>query len=252
MRDRNQDRAQTSSAMRGALADVITRRAPPLEEANEEGTAHLKAREPLIFDTRAKPGSRRRHAVPAASGGERPEIPAKFRRAAPPALPEVSELQVVRHFTRLSQINFSIDSHFYPLGLLHHEIQPEGVQQLRDAAGISGASSARARAAGIPGLHVRAAGDAAGNHRYAGRQSHPHGRCAGRVRRRRHDPRLSSRARRYGAHGDHRAAGGAWHESRHGGDVRLHREGDSVRRERRHRYRRTESRGRPAAPPASC
>ncbi|RMG84137.1 MAG: aminomethyl-transferring glycine dehydrogenase subunit GcvPB, partial [Chloroflexi bacterium] len=32
------------------------------------------------------------------------------------ALPEVSELQVVRHFTRLSQRNFGIDTTFYPLG----------------------------------------------------------------------------------------------------------------------------------------
>ena len=34
----------------------------------------------------------------------------------PLALPEVSELDVVRHFTRLSQTNMSIDTNFYPLG----------------------------------------------------------------------------------------------------------------------------------------
>ncbi|MBI3097962.1 MAG: aminomethyl-transferring glycine dehydrogenase subunit GcvPB [Planctomycetes bacterium] len=37
-------------------------------------------------------------------------------RRAPPALPEVGELEVVRHYTRLSQLNFSIDTNFYPLG----------------------------------------------------------------------------------------------------------------------------------------
>ncbi len=31
-------------------------------------------------------------------------------------LPEVSELDVVRHYTRLSQLNYAIDTHFYPLG----------------------------------------------------------------------------------------------------------------------------------------
>ncbi len=31
-------------------------------------------------------------------------------------LPEVSQLEVIRHFTRLSQLNFSIDTNFYPLG----------------------------------------------------------------------------------------------------------------------------------------
>ncbi len=44
------------------------------------------------------------------------DIPESFRRKRRPALPEVSELQVVRHYTRLSQKNFSIDTHFYPLG----------------------------------------------------------------------------------------------------------------------------------------
>ena len=39
-----------------------------------------------------------------------------LRRRQPPRLPEVSELQAVRHFTRLSQMNFSIDTHVYPLG----------------------------------------------------------------------------------------------------------------------------------------
>lgn len=43
-------------------------------------------------------------------------IPEQYRRRVRPALPEVSEMQVVRHYTRLSQKNFSIDTHFYPLG----------------------------------------------------------------------------------------------------------------------------------------
>jgi glycine dehydrogenase subunit 2 len=45
-----------------------------------------------------------------------PAVPAALKRAQPAALPEVSELDVVRHYTRLSQLNFSIDTHFYPLG----------------------------------------------------------------------------------------------------------------------------------------
>lgn len=43
-------------------------------------------------------------------------IPDHFRRKKAAALPEVSELQTVRHYTRLSQKNFSIDTQFYPLG----------------------------------------------------------------------------------------------------------------------------------------
>ena len=44
------------------------------------------------------------------------DVPEQLRRKQRPALPEVSELQAVRHFTRLSQLNFSIDTQFYPLG----------------------------------------------------------------------------------------------------------------------------------------
>ncbi|WP_297527705.1 aminomethyl-transferring glycine dehydrogenase subunit GcvPB [Thiohalobacter sp.] len=44
------------------------------------------------------------------------DLPASLLREAAPRLAEVSELQAVRHYTRLSQKNFSIDTHFYPLG----------------------------------------------------------------------------------------------------------------------------------------
>jgi len=43
-------------------------------------------------------------------------LPADLLRQAPPALPELSELDVVRHFTHLSRLNFSVDANFYPLG----------------------------------------------------------------------------------------------------------------------------------------
>ncbi|MSQ24451.1 MAG: glycine dehydrogenase subunit 2 [Chloroflexi bacterium] len=40
-------------------------------------------------------------------------------------LPEVGELEVVRHFTRLSQLNFSIDTTFYPLGSCTMKYNPK-------------------------------------------------------------------------------------------------------------------------------
>ena len=69
--------------------------------------------EPVIFELSA-PGRR--------AGGQAPadppaaDLPDEFLRSVAPLLPEISELQAVRHFTRLSQQNFSIDTHFYPLG----------------------------------------------------------------------------------------------------------------------------------------
>jgi len=46
----------------------------------------------------------------------RATLPAGFARAEPPALPEVSEFDVVRHYSRLSRMNYGVDTHFYPLG----------------------------------------------------------------------------------------------------------------------------------------
>ncbi len=50
-------------------------------------------------------------------------------------LPEVDELSVVRHFTRLSQKNYSIDTHFYPLGSCTMKYNPK-VNEV--AAGLHG------------------------------------------------------------------------------------------------------------------
>ncbi len=57
------------------------------------------------------------------------DLPAAQRRARPPQLPEVSELEAVRHFTRLSQLNFSIDTHFYPLGSCTMKYNPRACNQ---------------------------------------------------------------------------------------------------------------------------
>jgi glycine dehydrogenase subunit 2 len=43
-------------------------------------------------------------------------IPDEARRVEPPALPEVSEPEIVRHYTALSKQNFDLDTGFYPLG----------------------------------------------------------------------------------------------------------------------------------------
>jgi len=50
-------------------------------------------------------------------------------------LPEVSELDVVRHFTRLSRLNFSIDTNFYPLGSCTMKYNPRVNEK---AAGLAG------------------------------------------------------------------------------------------------------------------
>jgi len=52
-------------------------------------------------------------------------IPAKFIRQKPPALPEVSELDTMRHFVRLSQLNHSIEKGIYPLGSCTMKYNPK-------------------------------------------------------------------------------------------------------------------------------
>ncbi|MBN1442670.1 MAG: aminomethyl-transferring glycine dehydrogenase subunit GcvPB, partial [Planctomycetes bacterium] len=43
-------------------------------------------------------------------------IPERFLRSRPAELPELGEIEVVRHYTRLSSMNMAIDKNFYPLG----------------------------------------------------------------------------------------------------------------------------------------
>ncbi|MGM0553184.1 MAG: aminomethyl-transferring glycine dehydrogenase subunit GcvPB [Pseudomonadota bacterium] len=57
-------------------------------------------------------------------------IPAKLLRKSAPGLPAASELDVVRHYTRLSQKNFSIDTEFYPLGSCTMKYNPRACNSL--------------------------------------------------------------------------------------------------------------------------
>ncbi len=85
----------------------------------------LQLREPLIFElSKSGRGARTQYPpTPTGSGGA--AVPAHLRRKNPPVLPAVSELQAVRHYTRLSQMNFSIDTHFYPLGSCTMKYNPK-------------------------------------------------------------------------------------------------------------------------------
>ncbi len=57
-------------------------------------------------------------------------IPEALRRRSAPGLPSASELDVVRHYTRLSQRNFSIDTQFYPLGSCTMKYNPRACNSL--------------------------------------------------------------------------------------------------------------------------
>lgn len=77
----------------------------------------------LLLADLSRPGIRG-HQLPALDVPAAPELPAALRRDSLP-LPEVGELDVVRHFTHLAQRNFSIDSGFYPLGSCTMKYNPK-------------------------------------------------------------------------------------------------------------------------------
>jgi glycine dehydrogenase subunit 2 len=83
--------------------------------------------EQLIFET-SRAG--RRAFAQAPLHADAGEIPGEFLRDDAALLPEASELQVVRHFTRLSQQNFSIDTQFYPLGSCTMKYNPRACNSL--------------------------------------------------------------------------------------------------------------------------
>ena len=68
----------------------------------------------LIYE-KSVPG-RRGVRLPAADVPPAPELPQELLRREPAGLPELSELDLVRHFTQLSRRNIGVDSTFYPLG----------------------------------------------------------------------------------------------------------------------------------------
>src|SRR5512147_626777 len=82
----------------------------------------------LIFE-HSRRGRRAQAQAPASAAGTA-DIPGRLLRRDRPLLPEVSELQAVRHYTQLSQKNFSIDTQFYPLGSCTMKYNPRACNSL--------------------------------------------------------------------------------------------------------------------------
>lgn len=94
-------------------------------------------KESLIFEKRK---DRSGFSLPPADVAERrPEelLPAGQVRGKIDGLPEVSELDVIRHFTRLSQWNHSIDTAFYPLGSCTMKYNPKINERISGYPGFS-------------------------------------------------------------------------------------------------------------------
>ena len=94
----------------------------------------MPALEPLVFELQ-QAGRSGRHV----RGGEGADalIPAAFRRTAPLPLPELTEPQVVRHYTHLAQLNYSVDAGMYPLGSCTMKYNPKVNDRVASLAGFS-------------------------------------------------------------------------------------------------------------------
>src|SRR3954453_4791603 len=93
---------------------------------------------PLLFES-SRPG-RSTAILPASDVPDRPLddlIPPAHRAAASPPLPELSELDVVRHYTNLSTLNMAIDANFYPLGSCTMKYNPKRNERLAALPGLA-------------------------------------------------------------------------------------------------------------------
>jgi len=82
----------------------------------------------------SRPG-RRAFSLPELDVPEAP-VPADQARQAAPGLPEVAERDLVSHYTRLSQLNYGVDTGFYPLGSCSMKYNPKIAENVAQLAGF--------------------------------------------------------------------------------------------------------------------
>ena len=135
---------------------------------------------PLLFED-SRPGRRCMRTSGADRSAATVGLPAGEMRDTPPALPELGELDLMRHFTRLSQKNFAISTNFYPLGSCTMKYNPvvneaiagqpmwSGLHPWQDPRDIQGAlklmhdlAADLGEATGLPGVTLHPAAGAHG------------------------------------------------------------------------------------------
>jgi glycine dehydrogenase subunit 2 len=89
----------------------------------------------MLIQEHSRPGRRATAQAPLETA-DHGDLPPALRRKQRAALPEVSELQAVRHYTRLSQQNFSIDTNVYPLGSCTMKYNPRACNSLASLPGF--------------------------------------------------------------------------------------------------------------------
>ena len=96
----------------------------------------MKYYDKLIFELSQK--GRTGFSLPAGEGLPIAKIDAKLQRDSELVLPEVSEVDVVRHYTNLSQMNFGVDTGFYPLGSCTMKYNPKINEEIANHPAFTG------------------------------------------------------------------------------------------------------------------
>ncbi len=102
------------------------------------GTHGLVLNEPLVFEQGAP--ERKAYSLPEGGIPEKPPedlLPGEYIRQEIQGFPEISEVDVVRHYTRLSQWNFAVDIGFYPLGSCTMKYNPKINEDVATLSGFS-------------------------------------------------------------------------------------------------------------------
>lgn len=134
----------------------------------------------LLFED-SRPGRRTMRTPGADRKAAIAGLPSEELRETPPALPELGELDLVRHFTRLSQRNYAITTNFYPLGSCTMKYNPvvneaiaaqpqwTGLHPWQDDSSVQGAlkvmhdlAADLGEATGLPGVTLHPAAGAHG------------------------------------------------------------------------------------------
>ncbi len=89
----------------------------------------------LIFEKSVS--GRRGYLNPKSDVGVKGEIASKYKRGKDCPFPEQTELDVVRHYTALSQKNFSVDTNFYPLGSCTMKYNPKFTESVAQIPGFA-------------------------------------------------------------------------------------------------------------------
>src|SRR5436190_8283460 len=113
-RDRDLRRRPVSRA--GRLRHPACRRGRPMSVTGDR-------LQPTIFE-RGRPG-RGGGKIPHPPNAALDRIPAAARRSMPPALPEMNEPDVVRHYVNLSQLNYAVDTGYYTLESCKMKFNPK-------------------------------------------------------------------------------------------------------------------------------